>query len=100
MGLAVILNVGWDSTLLDTRRMILQASGHIVESAHSVEEAIDRFRGLLRAEVSSLREENIALRARLAMVRPFAQEALDHNRRPAGKARELATPLRNSALAS
>lgn len=44
MGLSIILSVGWDSSLLDTRRMILQAAGHIVESAHSLEEAIERFR--------------------------------------------------------
>jgi CheY-like chemotaxis protein len=44
MDLSVILNVGSDATLLDTRRMILQAAGYIVESANSIEEAIERFR--------------------------------------------------------
>ncbi|HVT98478.1 MAG TPA: response regulator [Acidobacteriaceae bacterium] len=44
MDLSVILNVGSDATLLDTRRMILQAAGYIVESANSIDEAIERFR--------------------------------------------------------
>lgn len=56
--------------------------------------------GLLRVEVAELREENIALRARLAMARPYTEETLDRTRRSGGKVRGLATPLRPSALAS
>lgn len=40
----VILNVGYDPTLLDTRCMLLRAVGYIVEPASSIEEAIHRFR--------------------------------------------------------
>ena len=42
---AHILNVGYEPTLLETRTLVLRSAGYAVESASSVEEAMQRFRG-------------------------------------------------------
>jgi CheY-like chemotaxis protein len=44
MQIAVVLAVGFDSSLMRTRSLVLQSAGHIVESASSLKEAVDRFR--------------------------------------------------------
>lgn len=41
---SLILIVGHDAVLLNTRAMLLESAGYIVESAYSVEEAVRRFR--------------------------------------------------------
>ena len=41
---SVLLNVGQEPWLLHTRELLLRSAGYIVESAHSVEDAIHRFR--------------------------------------------------------
>jgi CheY-like chemotaxis protein len=43
MQIAVVLAVGFDWSLMRTRSLALQAEGYIVESASSLEEAVDRF---------------------------------------------------------
>ena len=43
MRLAVVLAVGFDSSLMRTRSLVLQSAGYIVESASSLREAVDRF---------------------------------------------------------
>ena len=43
MQIAVILAVGFDSSLMRTRRLVLQSAGYIVESASSLKEAAARF---------------------------------------------------------
>lgn len=40
----VILNVGYDPTLLETRTLVLRAAGYTVESASSVDDAMQRIR--------------------------------------------------------
>jgi CheY-like chemotaxis protein len=40
----LVLNVGRDSPLLDTRAMLLRSAGYIVESTPSMADAIHRFR--------------------------------------------------------
>jgi len=44
MRTAVVLAVGFDSSLMRTRSLVLQSAGYIVESASSLKEAVDRFR--------------------------------------------------------
>jgi CheY-like chemotaxis protein len=44
MTLVLILAVGHDPMLLDTQNSILRAAGYLVESASSIEQAIDNFR--------------------------------------------------------
>jgi CheY-like chemotaxis protein len=44
MQIAVVLVVGFDSSLMRTRSLVLQSAGYIVESASSLKEAVDRFR--------------------------------------------------------
>lgn len=39
-----VLNVGHDAALLETRSLVLRSAGYSVESASSVDEAIQRFR--------------------------------------------------------
>ena len=43
MPLTMVLAVGLDPSLLETRSLVLQSAGYIVESALSVKEAVDRF---------------------------------------------------------
>jgi DNA-binding response OmpR family regulator len=43
MSLAVVLAVGLDPQLLDTRRMLLQSAGYIVATARSIKEAFHLF---------------------------------------------------------
>jgi CheY-like chemotaxis protein len=43
MPLTLILSVGLDPELLDSRNRILQSSGYTVVSAYSIKEAVDRF---------------------------------------------------------
>jgi CheY-like chemotaxis protein len=42
MQIAVVLAVGFDSSLMRTRSLVLQSEGYIVESASSLKEAVDR----------------------------------------------------------
>ena len=42
MSSRIILSVGENLTLLETRNMVLRAAGYIVESARSLKQAIDR----------------------------------------------------------
>ena len=44
MQIAVVLTVGFDSSLMRTRSLVLQSAGYIVESASSLKEAVARFR--------------------------------------------------------
>jgi CheY-like chemotaxis protein len=41
---ALILNVGRDPVLLNTRRLLLESAGYLVESACSTKDAINQFR--------------------------------------------------------
>jgi CheY-like chemotaxis protein len=43
MPFALILSVGIDSQLLDSRQLLLQSAGYAVVSAHSAKDAVDRF---------------------------------------------------------
>ena len=43
MQIAVVLAVGFDSSLMRTRSLVLQSAGYIVESASSLEDAAARF---------------------------------------------------------
>jgi CheY-like chemotaxis protein len=43
MPLTIVLAVGTDPWLLNTRSLVLQSAGYMVESALSVKEAVDRF---------------------------------------------------------
>ena len=43
MPLTIVLAVGLDPSLLETRSLVLQSAGYMVESASSVKEAVDRF---------------------------------------------------------
>jgi DNA-binding NtrC family response regulator len=43
MPLNLVLSIGLDSSLLETRNMVLHSAGYIVESASSVKEAVHRF---------------------------------------------------------
>lgn len=43
MQIAVVLAVGFDSSLMRTRSLVLQSAGYIVESASSLKEAVARF---------------------------------------------------------
>jgi CheY-like chemotaxis protein len=44
MQIGVVLAVGFDSSLMRTRSLVLQSAGYIFESASSLKEAVDRFR--------------------------------------------------------
>ncbi|MGA9717977.1 MAG: hypothetical protein WBQ79_06825 [Acidobacteriaceae bacterium] len=43
MPIALLLSVGCDSQLLDSRQLLLQSAGYVVVSARSVKEAVDYF---------------------------------------------------------
>jgi CheY-like chemotaxis protein len=43
MQMAVVLAVGFDSSLMRTRSLVLQSAGYIVASASSLKEAVARF---------------------------------------------------------
>ena len=43
MPLTIVLAIGFDQSLLEPRTLALQSAGHVVESASSLKEAIDRF---------------------------------------------------------
>ena len=43
MQIVVVLAVGFDSSLMKTRSLVLQSAGYIVESASSLKEAVARF---------------------------------------------------------
>jgi CheY-like chemotaxis protein len=43
MPLSVVLAVGTDPSLLETRSLVLRSAGYTVESASSVKEAVERF---------------------------------------------------------
>jgi two-component system response regulator MprA len=45
MPLTLILSIGQDAALLDTRNIVLRAAGHVVESSHSIRQAIQQFQG-------------------------------------------------------
>jgi DNA-binding response OmpR family regulator len=43
MASTLVLSVGLDHELLDTRNLVLQSAGYTVVSARSIKEAVDRF---------------------------------------------------------
>jgi len=43
MALTVVLSVGLDPQLLETRNLVLQSAGYIFVSAYSIKEAVERF---------------------------------------------------------
>lgn len=43
MALTLVLSVGLDPQLLETRNMVLQSAGYTLVSAHSIQEAVERF---------------------------------------------------------
>jgi CheY-like chemotaxis protein len=45
MPLTLILSISQDPALLDTRNTVLRSAGHVVESSHSIKQAIQQFRG-------------------------------------------------------
>ena len=44
MMLGIVLAVGFDSSLMTTRTLVLQSAGYVVIRASSLEEAVDHFR--------------------------------------------------------
>ena len=43
MSLTIVLSIGFDPSLLETRSLVLQSAGYMVESASSLKEAVNRF---------------------------------------------------------